>query len=153
MFFKSCYFNVFTAISDIFVFIISFVNNLHQLKITAASSYNRKLFFYLPQKQAGTQSTYYTAVFGNIFTFRHIRLNIYIRETNLFSYNQYLFGLLFFLTLSQAHLFAIRESEKILFLENCSGDEVAFLYKCKEDSYRPKYTINFHFYMFSISIL
>ena len=50
MFFKSCYINVFTAISDIFVFIISSDNNLHQLKIIAASSYNRKLFLYLPQK-------------------------------------------------------------------------------------------------------
>ena len=49
----------------------------------------------LPQKQAETQSTFWTAIFEDKSTLWHMRPNKYIRKTKSSSHNQYLFGFLF----------------------------------------------------------
>ena len=66
-------------------------------------NYKRKLFLCPSQKWVQTQSTFETAMFQNKFTFKCIKLNMYIRKTKFTSHKQYLFDVLFYRNAKKAH--------------------------------------------------
>ena len=47
--------------------------------------YNWKLLLCLPQKQAETQPSFWTAIFQNKFSVCQIRLNVYLQKTNIWN--------------------------------------------------------------------